>query len=45
MKRTGEIAVFDDNGDAATIIKLTKGHYSIETIAKDLSNVFTSNGF
>ena len=26
LKRTGEIAVFDDDGNAATIIKLTPGH-------------------
>ena len=45
LKRTGEIAVFDDDKKAATIIKLTRCHYSLETIAKDVSNVFTSNGF
>ena len=45
LKRTGEIAVFDDDKKAYTIIKLTPGHYSLETIAKDLSDVFTSRGF
>ena len=45
LKRTGEIAVFDDDKKASTIIKLTPGHYSLETIAKDLSDVFTSRGF
>ena len=37
--------MFDDDGKATTIIKLTPGHYSLETIAKDLSNAFTSKGF
>ena len=37
--------MFDDGKKAATIIKLTPGHYSLETIAKDLSDVFTSNSF
>ena len=37
--------MFDDNKEAFTILRLTEGHYSLETIAKDLSNVFTSNGF
>ena len=37
--------MFDDNGKAAAIIKLTPGHYNLETIAKYLSNAFTSYGF
>ena len=37
--------MFDDDGKAANIIELTVGHYSLETIAKDLSNAFTSKGF
>ena len=45
LKRTGEIAVFVDDKKAATILKLTEGHYSLEKIAKDFSEVFTSNGF
>ena len=35
LKRTGEIAVFDDDKKASSIIKLTPGHYSLETIVKD----------
>ena len=45
LRQTGDISVFDDNKEAFTILRLTEGHYSLETIAKDLSNVFTSNGF
>ena len=45
LKRTEEIAVFDDNKKAATILRVTEGHYSLEKIAKDLSDVFTSNSF
>ena len=45
LKRTGEIAVFNADETAATIIKLTPGHYSLETIAKYLSDAFTSRSF
>ena len=45
LKRTGEISVFDDNKKAATVLRLTEAHYSLEKITKDLSDVFTSNGF
>ena len=37
--------MFDDDEKAPTIIKLTPGHYGLETIANDLSNAFTSKGF
>ena len=45
FKRTGEIAVFDADGNTATIIRLTPGQYNLETIAKYLSNAFTRYGF
>ena len=37
--------MFDDNKKAATVLRLTEAHYSNEKITKDLSDVFTSNGF
>ena len=45
LKGNGEVAVFNDDQTAATIIKLTPGHYSLETIAKNLSDAFTRSGF
>ena len=37
--------MFNDDKTVATVIRLTEGHYSLETIANDLSNAFTSKGF
>ena len=45
LKRNGEVDVFNDDHTASTIIKLTPGHYSLETTAKYLSDAFTSRGF
>ena len=42
LKRNG---LFNADDTAATSIKLTPGHYSLATIAKDLSDAFTSGSF
>ena len=37
--------MFNDDKTVATVIRSPEGHCSLETIAKDLSNAFTSKGF
>ena len=44
LKKEGEIALFDDNTDnAATIIKILPGHYTLESIAKELLSLKKDN--
>ena len=39
LKKEGEIALFDDNTEnAATIIKFLPGHYTLESLAKELES-------
>ena len=39
LKKEGEIALFDDNTEnAATIIKILQGHYTLESLAKELES-------
>ena len=44
LKRTGEIALFDDHEDAAAIIRSTPGHCNLESISKELSNMLAKYG-